>query len=182
MFKAKHTLTKAIVLALIAMVLQAEIIAPAGLHRLSLTGGHSNQITVKKTTTRSQSYPDTTAHDHDGIDWDGPSEQVDLRMNFRFDRTLKHFRVENVYQLEEEEQEPEVQTLTSVSKKVNVVTKTIESPTITTSHFQTTSTFEQLPEKITVEPEWRGEEEKKINNVVLTATKQMEDRKVKADR
>jgi hypothetical protein len=73
MFKAKHTLTKAIVLALIAMVLQAEIIAPAGLHKLSLTGGHSNQITIKQTTTRSQSYPDITAHNHESIVWDGPS-------------------------------------------------------------------------------------------------------------
>jgi hypothetical protein len=103
-------------------------------------------------------------------------------MNFRFDRTLKHFRVENVYQLEEEEQEPEVQTLTSVSKKVNVVTKTVELPTITSSHIKTTSTFEQSPEIVTVEPEWNGEQGRKINNVVLTTAKPVEDRKVKAKR
>jgi hypothetical protein len=76
MFKLSRSAHQVIILFAIVMVLTAEIMSPdfAALRR-----NHSRR-----------------PHDHEKIIFDGPNEEIVLRLNFKLDKTLQHIKVEEI--------------------------------------------------------------------------------------
>lgn len=80
MFKFTQTFRRALVLLTILMLVNTEI------------------INTKITTLRSRHRQESESHSHnpENVIFDGPSEEVILKLNFKFDKDLKHFTVEQV--------------------------------------------------------------------------------------
>jgi hypothetical protein len=56
-------------------------------------------------------------HDHSNIVFDGPEEEIVMRINLQFDKELKHFRIQQLnYENEDTEDEVLIQDVTQVKK------------------------------------------------------------------
>lgn len=56
-------------------------------------------------------------HDHSNIVFDGPEEEIVMRINLQFDKELKHFRIQQMnYENEDAQDEVVIQDVTQLKK------------------------------------------------------------------
>lgn len=80
MFKLTQAVRKAMILLTIFMIVNTEII--------------NTKISTLRSKHREEGVPHSHHHEH--VIFDGPSEEVILKLNFKFDKDLRHFTVEQV--------------------------------------------------------------------------------------
>ena len=80
MFKFTRAVHKAMIFLTIFMIVNTEII--------------NTNITTLRSKHSKEDVPHSHHHEH--VIFDGPSEEVILKLNFKFDKDLKHFTVEQV--------------------------------------------------------------------------------------
>jgi hypothetical protein len=68
-------------------------------------------------------------HDHSDIVFDGPEEEIVMRINLQFDKELKHFRIQQLnYENEDFEDEVVIQDVTQtkkISQNVNHISNVV---------------------------------------------------------